>query len=286
MKLLMLGNSFCYYFVEELFGMADSVGIHIKVCNLYKSGCYLSEHWNWLQEKNPRYHYITTDENGRNVKKAATINEALVAEDWDVITLQQHFNPGVASDEKEALDSCYPYAANLFEHLRTNHPKAKLYFQHTWAYQVGYLGPYTEANVANNFSNVSLENKVLSKEKQALNHEVIRKTCLEVCRREQVDRIPSGDAWKYAREDARVGDVLCARLGKGKDNEGDFYHDGDIGGGQYLNACVWFEVLTRKSCLGNEWRPPYELAEEKILALQEAAHRAVAECYGADYCRE
>ena len=64
----------------------------------------------------------------------------------------------------------------------------------------------------------------------------------------------------------------------------DGIHDGDMGGGQYLNACVWFEVITGKSCIGNTFRPEYKfinvdcsLTEEKIAVLQQAAHDAVAE---------
>ena len=55
----------------------------------------------------------------------------------------------------------------------------------------------------------------------------------------------------------------------------DTSHDGDIGGGQYLNACVWFETLTGQSCVGNAFRPDYELSEEMITMLQNAAHIAV-----------
>ena len=63
---------------------------------------------------------------------------------------------------------------------------------------------------------------------------------------------------------------------------GDGYHDGDIGGGQYLNACVWFETLTGKSCVGNAYRPAdYDLSEEKIAVLQQSAHEAVTTVYGA-----
>jgi hypothetical protein len=39
---------------------------------------------------------------------------------------------------------------------------------------------------------------------------------------------------------------------------------------------VWYEVLTGNSCIGNTWRPNYELSEERIAALQQAAHEAVA----------
>ena len=76
---------------------------------------------------------------------------------------------------------------------------------------------------------------------------------------------------------------LCARLGKGNNHEGDYYHAGDIGGGQYLTACVWFETLTGLSCIGNPYRPVYtyngqvyELNEGITYeALQQFAHQAV-----------
>ena len=73
-----------------------------------------------------------------------------------------------------------------------------------------------------------------------------------------------------------IGQTLCARKGVNQD-KGDCNHDGDIGGGQYLNGCVWFEVLTGQSCIGNSWRPDtYELPEEKIVVLQQVAHDSVA----------
>jgi hypothetical protein len=82
-------------------------------------------------------------------------------------------------------------------------------------------------------------------------------------------------------------DNLCARLGKGDNHEGDYYHDGDIGGGQFLTACVWFETVTGQSCIGNTFRPVYKhagqeytLSEEMITVLQNAAHQAVEELMG------
>ena len=40
-----------------------------------------------------------------------------------------------------------------------------------------------------------------------------------------------------------------------------------------------------KSCIGNTWRPKYELSEEKIAILQAAAHEAVAAVYGPGYAK-
>ena len=84
---------------------------------------------------------------------------------------------------------------------------------------------------------------------------------------------------------------LCARIGENGfagPNGGDGYHDGDIGGGQYLNACVWYETLTGESCVGKTFKvktyhndkdaayaPYYELSAELVDALQKVAHATV-----------
>ena len=60
-------------------------------------------------------------------------------------------------------------------------------------------------------------------------------------------------------------------------------HDGDILGGQYLNACVWFEIITGINPIGNTYAPTYKYngttyeldSDITFLELQEAAHQAV-----------
>ena len=148
-------------------------------------------------------------------------------------------------------------ADNLFDHFESLHPDAKLYWHNTWAYQVGY------------------SEKIATPADQILRQNNINDVSQLVADRNSVDQIPAGQAWAIARR--TVGDDLC---------KSDMLHDGDVGGGQYLNACIWFEVLTGKSCIGNTWRPTdYRLDEEKIIGLQKAAHQAVAEMYGADYVK-
>jgi hypothetical protein len=83
---------------------------------------------------------------------------------------------------------------------------------------------------------------------------------------------------------------------------GDGYHDGDIGGGQFLNACIWFETITGISCLDIDYIPEYKtsavlseellgqvrvvktesgyaLDPELVALLKQCAHEAVVE-YG------
>ena len=107
--------------------------------------------------------------------------------------------------------------------------------------------------------------------------------------------VNSGAAWVIAREENAkletslipVEGGLCARLGIRNENTfpyhtlnsdlGDGYHEGDIGGGQFLNACVWYETITGQSCLDNPYKPTkengkYELSDEFAALLRNAAH--------------
>ena len=126
------------------------------------------------------------------------------------------------------------------------------------AYQKGYNQAFTIETV----------------EQQAADTWHFREFAKAIAAEYHVQWIPRGEASLIYRQIPGIEDNLCARLGINNDL-GDYYHDGDIGGGQYLTASVWFEMLTGQSIIGNTWRPDYELAEEKILLLQECGHLAV-----------
>ena len=279
-KVLMVGNSFCYYYVEELYGIAKAAGHEdFVVANLYKSGCLASEHWLWLLGNKSMYEFYVTDKSGRvKIDSVTTLKDALAYDEWDVITYQQHFYPDLALDYNKALKDTASYAKNLFNRTKNDYPNATLYWHQTWAYEVGYA-------VAENYVGEPKEDTAIADvETQTKTYENIKKVSQEIAAQNDVNLIPSGDAWQIARADSRVGDTMCKRKGTNGDR-GDYFHDGDLGGGQYLNACVWYEVLFGESCIGNKWRPSYNLSEEKILALQEAAHAAVAAVYGENYAK-
>ena len=280
-NILMIGNSLCFFFCDELYGIAKADGIELVVANLYKSGGKLQEHVEAKRDLLPQYQYITNDINGRTVTHDATIQLALEAQKWDVITLQQNYPPELAVKLETVTAFTDKYAKKLYDALKQEHPEAIFFWHQTWAKQVGYLGDPTEHNKQTNYADVPPEKQVLDVQKQTLNYEVIRDSSKQICLENNVPLIPTGDAWQLARADERIGDVLCNRASDG----GDGTHDGDIGGGQYLNACVWYEVVLRKSCIGNTFRPSYDLSEEKIAALQRIAHQAVAALYGADYAK-
>ncbi len=108
---------------------------------------------------------------------------------------------------------------------------------------------------------------------QKLTHD----SSIKVAKDNEVGLLPVGDLWWELShsEDAdlkAIGESLWQKT-QTPNPWGDYLHDGDIGGGQYLNACLWFEYLTHRSCVGNTWRPAdYTLSEDFVATLQEQAH--------------
>lgn len=263
LNILMIGNSFCYYYPEELYGIAKAAGIDMRVCNVYYSGCKLEMHYNWWKNGESNYtFFVTEDESGRKRTEGCNLEYCFKQANWDVISFQEGFGIKNAADLENIdaiLASGKLHRDTLVGRARELFPNAKLYWHQTWAYELGYTGSY---------------GKMETKEQQEIAHNFVKEFSLRVCKEQNLKRVPTGEAWQLVRHDPLINGTLCYRLSK-NNGLGDFYHDGDIGGGQYLNACVWFETLTGQSCIGNTWRPDYELSEEKIALLQQAAHQAV-----------
>ncbi len=277
-NLLMIGNSFCFYFVEELYAIANAAGIELNVANLYISGrSVYAHHQHILGNDDTPYQFFVTNSSGRNeIDSVTTIDGALAYADWDVVTFQQHFYPNMATNYDKCIDDTLEDATALFNYVKTNEPNAKLYWQQSWAFQVGYSRPaYNDGTI-------------LTEAVQAHTYKNIKAASEAVAEANGVTLVPSGDAWQIVRDEYGY-DGLCDKPG----NSGDYYHDGDVGGGQYLNACVWFETVTGYSCLGNQWRPDDQSVAEasryslniNAAILQEAAHKAVAQIYGPGYAR-
>ena len=261
LNILMIGNSFCSYYLDELHGMLSAAGIKAKVCRLYYSGCSVEQHWTWLQTDEKNYDYRVVSGTGTVANFSGfSLKKALAQENWDVVTLQQHFSLRRTETYEIALNSTQSYTKKLYQYIEGKLPFSTFYWQQTWAFQVGYDRS---------------DGKVTNVAEQTHQYEMIRLVSDFLAKENNVSIIPSGDAWQLARANPLLGDNLTR----------DLYHDGETGGGQYLNACVWFEVLTQKSCLDNSFRPSYELNEEKVAALKEAAHAAVSNRYGANYAK-
>ena len=261
--ILMVGNSFCYYFVEELVGLAAADGIKMRVCNVYYSGCKMSQHYNWWMAGDAPYQFFeTTAEKGRVQTNNVSLEWCLAQGEWDYISIQS-LNITTNDPQQLMLDNKL-YLDTFYGYFREQFPKATMTWHQTWSYAVGTAGNGT----------------VTTAETQAANHQRNHDAARLICQEYDLLNVPTGDAWAIIR--AGGYDKLCARIGKGTNHEGDYYHDGDVGGGQYLNACVWYEIITGNSCVGNAYRPVYKyngteiplVSEMTYERLQEAAHQA------------
>ena len=94
---LMIGNSFCYYFVQELHGIANAAGVQMNIGNLYYGACVVEKHWQWLQTNSAQYqqYWVTNDFGRYQNTDLLSMRKALDSESWDVVTLQQHYFSGV-----------------------------------------------------------------------------------------------------------------------------------------------------------------------------------------------
>lgn len=266
LNILMIGNSFCYYFTDELYAMAEAAGIKMRVCNVYYSGCKISQHWTWWKNGEANYSF---HENGKKLIENVDLNYCLKQGNWDVISLQSADSIANKDDITGRLEYNRLWLDELFAYLRKQFPASKMAWHQAWAYQVGTAG-----------------NGVVmpSAEDQQISCQRAKDFAVLVCDTYGLIRVNTGEAWQIIRDGGY--DNLCARLGKkvegAAEHTGDNYHDGDIGGGQYLNACVWFEILTGKSCVGNPYIPQYTYQNTSfemlidLETLQNAAHQAVA----------
>ena len=268
-NVLMIGNSFCNYYPDELKAMADAAGKKLEVYNVYYGGCKLSQHYKFLKNDMPEYSF---KKNGVKLIDNVSLWYCISQQNWDYISLQE--GSAVLRDAVSAqagMDANLKYFSHMYEWLKQRCPKSQLIWHQTWAYQVGTTsGGYVTKDAA----------------QQAAYHERLY-TYAEMITEKYPDLllVNSGDAWAIIRENGY--DKLCNRLGKavtGADpHTGDNYHEGDIGGGQYLNACVWYEVLFGESCIGNTFRPNYTYGGKTmemlftVEELQQAAHQAVTE---------
>jgi len=281
LNVLMIGNSYCYYYVEELYGLAEAAGIKMRVCNVYYSGCSLQQHWTWWKTKEAHYDFFSTDENGR-VKSQGKVDLkwCLEQRDWDVISLQDGGGGKLLryNSVEYALEATRLYRRDLYRYLKERFPEADFYFHHSWTYDIGHT---------------RTDGYVMKDRAQQIEYAVKKAgMATGVCEEDDVQRINTGDAWEIYREACDAKQILhslTARLGKNsldpqKEHSGDGTHDGDIGGGQFLNACVWYEILTGKDCRENPYAPVYTykgetftLSEEMLTMLRSAAHKAVTE---------
>ena len=128
MKILSIGNSFSDDAHAYLYDLAKQRNIDLKLVNLVIGGCSLQRHWENIESNKVDYGLCI---NGNQWKEdRVTANEIIKSEEFDIVTIQQ------VSHYSGMYETYQPYLDNLVAFIRENQPKAKLYFQKTWAYEI------------------------------------------------------------------------------------------------------------------------------------------------------
>jgi len=130
-KVLSIGNSFADNATSQIekFAAADHFDLFVGKANI--GGCSLEKHWNLVEQCDlissvkPYQFYRTGKET-----IPATLKEALCAEKWDYITLQQ------VSDYSYRSSTYFPYIEKLSAFVKQYAPTAEQLIHQTWAYRI------------------------------------------------------------------------------------------------------------------------------------------------------
>lgn len=276
-KLLTIGNSFSANATHYLGDLAKAGGHKLVHQPLVIGGASFQVH----AEKAQKHEADPKDKAGLYTSGRG-LKENLELDRWDYVTIQQ------ASIKSHDFATYQPYAGWLRDFVAKHAPQAKLLVHETWEYRKDdprFTKPSGKPG-----------EPTTQDEMYTGLHAAYDKIAAELGAR----IIPSGDAFHLADTDARWGyqtdtsfDPKAAKQPalpnqthslhagwqwkKQKDGKPTLGMDGHHANmaGEYLGACVWYEVLFGESAVGSTFVPK-GLDADYARFLQETAHRAVA----------
>ena len=275
-RLLTVGNSFSQNATRNLNDLVKAAGHTLIHQPLVVGGSPLSLHW----EKAEQHEKDPQDPRGLYGNKLS-LKQALTAQPWDFVTIQQ------ASTKSHDLTTYRPYARQLHDYIKQHAPTAEVLLHQTWAYRRD--DPRFAAATP----------KAGEPATQADMYQMLTRAYTTIAAELGVRRLPVGDAFQFADTNPEWGYQPDAkydfrqpspttvpnqthslhvgwRLIKQKDGPAKLGIDGHHANqaGEYLGACVFYEVLFAESVVGNPYVTP-GLDKAYARFLQETAHQAV-----------
>ena len=244
LKILAIGNSFSMDAMEYIYQMArDLHADEIVLGDLYIAGCTLETHWNNAENNLAHYTYYKNVSGYWEAYPSVSIIEAILQEDWDIITLQQ------GSGKSGNPDTYEPYLSKLIEYVIKNatNTDVKLAWHMTWAYQAD--STHGEFPLYKNDQMVMF-NAIIDALKQKVQ---IKKEFSYI--------IPAGIAIQNARQ--YFGDILTR----------DGYHL-SIPLGRYIAGLCWIASLTELNYKQIKYLPE-GIEQEKLPIIKESVKNSV-----------
>lgn len=236
MKILSIGNSFSQDAHKWLNKLATQNGNTVETVNLYIGGCSLEQHYKNATEDRSDYDF---ERNGGAVERKISINDALKADKWDAVTLQQ------ASRFSGMPQTFEPYITELYKTIKEYQPQARILFHQTWSYEIDF--PHDAFAIYNNDQ-----------------REMYRRICdtsQMVAKLINAEIIPTGTVIQKLREDVPEFDYKNGGASLCRDG----YHlSWDYG--RFAAAATWLRVLTGEQIGVNEFENFNQTLVQKIIA--------------------
>ncbi len=238
-KILVIGNSFGVDATRYLYGIARAAGKDVKVVTLHIGGCTLYRHYRNMLSASPAYAYYI---NGFDSGLRISLRDALLSDEWDVVTFQESSTRGGNRETYE------PYLSRLTAYVSEHAPEAKQYFHETWSFAEG-CPRFGKTRFSGREEMIpALRDAYRAAEEKHGFYGVI--PCL---------------------------DAMCALYNAMGDAA---YRDGyhcSYGPGRYLNALVWFGTLFGADVMGNSFRDfDAPMEEEQVVRIQRIARECLA----------
>lgn len=275
-RLLTVGNSFSQNATRFLGKLAVASGNALIHHPAAVGGATMALHWQKAEqfEKDPQ------NTNGFYSSKRS-LQQELRAEPWDFVTIQQ------ASIQSHNVATYRPYASQLHAYIKKHAPQAEVLVHETWAYRCD--DPRFDVK----------NPKPVEPATQEAMYQALASAYRTIASELGSRLIPVGDAFHMADTHPERGykpdtafDFKAAqppalpnqahsihagwRWQKQPSGAPKLQLDGHHAGvaGEYLGACVFFEVLYGQTAVGNPFVPA-GVAPEDARFLQQTAHQAV-----------
>ena len=295
LKVLMIGNSFSICVLKEMPQCAAAAGETLDLASLFIGGCPLDRHWaNVEKAGDPEfkpYGFSYNYASAKNQKDApvaklgskSNIPQALAADKWDIVTIQQ------ASPKSPFYDTYQPYADNLIAKIRELAPQAEIVIQETWSYTPYAAGLLKKWNmtpetmyqsIKESYGKLAAKHKLrtiptgdavqLYRRRLPVEYGKVlsEKEIAEIKEPGTIDfhGDPAGNsAWKKGRKGAKDADEVKLRV--------DSIHLNREG--HYLQACTWLAALFGTDVTKLSYAPDWMPAEKAGL-MRACAADAVA----------
>ena len=273
LKVITIGNSFTWSLQKHFPDIAKAQGDKLTIAYANHGGCTIQRHWKYVEQEEADPEVKKYKHKGKAIK----LRDMLAAEKWDVVTIQQQ------SWQSSQKGSFYPEIEKLVAYVRKHAPNSEIVLQQTWAYRSddtrlkkvgGQKGMYNaiyenykEASEKFGFRVIPTGLAVeIARDTQPVKFVPIPKS--EIDKLEPGKRIPqpgsliTGWIWGKNRKTGEMA-YRCDRI-----------HLNNRG--QYLQACVWYGMLFKKSPLEIKYVGKGITPEDADL-LKKCADRAIKE---------